>query len=79
MATATLIAARNTINITAGTRQMQAWWRETCRSWLTASAAKYVNAPREAFGVWVIDADPDLSDALLAIWQAVPLAWTMRA
>lgn len=75
MATAKLISERNTINITATQPQVLSWWRKVCLDGLTTSAAKYVNVPRRAFGVWIIDANADLGDALLVIWQAVPAQW----
>ena len=54
---ATLI--RNTINITAHPATFKKWWSEVQRNWTTCSAAKYLNPPRRAFGVYIIDGEPD--------------------
>lgn len=75
MATATLILSRNTINITAGRHQFTTWWQRICRDPMTCTAAKYANTPREAFGIFVIDAAPDLTDVIEHLWRFIPLAW----
>lgn len=64
-----------TINIDCHPATFKKWWAEVQANWITCSAAKYVNEPRRAFGVYVIDAADDLNDCVRAIWQAVPYSW----
>jgi len=58
-----------TIHIKAHHATFAKWWAEICQNGLTTSASKYVNEPRKAFGVYIIDAEPDLKDAILSIWH----------
>lgn len=50
---------RNTININCHPATFKKWWKDIQSNWTTCSAAKYVNPPRRAFGVYIIDGEPD--------------------
>jgi hypothetical protein len=48
-----------TLNIDAHPATFHKAWKEICANWLTCSAAKYVNKPRRAFGIYIIDGCAD--------------------
>jgi len=55
------------VNVEAHPATFHKVWKSICADELTCSAAKYVNAPRRAFGVYVIDAPKGCSDAVADI------------
>lgn len=55
------------INVEAHHATFAKVWKSICADALTCSAAKYVNAPRKAFGVYIIDAPKGCSDAVADI------------